>query len=314
MMSELLKRNDALYDTGQYPMQFSFEENSKYWGAGLEEMYMVDPWHREIDGVVYPRTPYVHPDWNTLKHWHPWPWNIDTGVCEIDIGPYLEEALAFLAELPAHPRGSVMEGTKGLTGMLGEIIYREHLKEIEVPIVRESTSDYDFLIGADSKRVDVKTKGASYTPRGDWDVSIPMGADGPLFACSRRTRTSGVYRPTLDKHLDAFAFVRIETPKRNIAEDPYYTGTDSHGKKYAYMQNAWILGQLSYKDFYMKAFPIVADEKDRRPIAMAQKPRTYQSREDQWNVYHHQLDQWWEPDQRGGEMVLKEDYLEILCS
>ena len=80
------------------------------------------------------------------------------------------------------------------------------------------------------------------------------------------------------------------------------------------MKNAWILGQLSYKDFYMKAFPIVADEKDRRPIAMAQKPRTYQSREDQWNVYHHQLDQWWEPDQRGGEMVLKEDYLEILCS
>ena len=113
-----------------------------------------------------------------------------------------------------------MEGAKGLTGMLGEIIYREHLKEIEVPIVRESTSDYDFLIGADSKRVDVKTKGASYRPRGDWDVSIPMGADGPLFACSRRTRTSGVYRPTLDKHLDAFAFVRIETPKRNTAESP----------------------------------------------------------------------------------------------
>jgi hypothetical protein len=320
-MYKFEERNLAAHKTGQYPIQYTFEGNAKHGQVGTDEMYMLDEWHREIDGIVYPLTPYVHPDWNTLKHWHPWPWRIGKNVFAIDIEPYLEEAMTLVGRMPKAPKGSLMQGESTLSGMLGEIIIREHLKSIEVPVIHESTSDYDLLIGDNRKRVDVKTKGAAWPPKAEWDCSIPQGADGPDFACPRRTTNHAAYRPTMEKHLDAFSFVRIETPKRrkvahekwDFTEPPAFSGKDPHGEPYHYMRNAWILGQLSYRDFYMNAFPILADEKDRRRIAMGQQ-RPYQSRFDQWNIYHHQLDLWWEPDTRGGEMVLKKDYLEILCS
>jgi hypothetical protein len=307
------KENNVLNESTQFPKQFVFKGNAEWNEVGDNALYLIDPWHREINGVVYPLTPYTPPSPAEKKRWRPWP--------SVNIEPYIEEAKTLVAEM-GDGTNRARSGTHGegdMAGMIGEIVYREHLKKIEIPVDHERTSDHDMLVGPNKKTVDVKTKSGGQTgiygrlfPEFSWDVSVPIGAEGPEFQLTHRTKVLEKAL-MLKEDLDTFVFVRIEAPSQKKQNEAQLIGKDPHGKSYYFDDRAWIVGQMTQRDFYMNAFPLLADEEDWRPYGMV-GPRPYQSKFDQWNVYHHQLEPWWGFENDTTEsIVLKDDYLEIIC-